>query len=101
MPIIEKNELRKSLSIIENIKNNKNMKENEKINLFTISLENAICLLKEKEELINNMKKHNENIRLKTISSVRENNIKTSDINILNNGEHRKSFNLRETNNLN
>ena len=101
MPIIEKNELRKSLSIIENIRKNKNIKENEKLNLFTISLENAICLLKEKEELINNMKMHNENIRLKTISSVRENNVKTEDINILSDIEHRKSFSLGETKNTN
>ena len=95
IPLIEKNELRKSISLIENIKNIKNLKENEKLNLFTINLENAICLLKEKEELIKNMKIYNKNIRLKTINSVRENNIKTTEINLLKDIDHnRNSFNL-------
>ena len=92
-PILEKDDLKKSLNILENIRNNKNLKENEKINIFTVSLENAICLLKEKEELIKNMKIYNENIRLKTISSVRENNIKNNDINLLkDNNMNRVSF---------
>ena len=92
-PILEKDDLKKSLNILENIRNNKNLKENEKLNIFTVSLENAICLLKEKEELIKNMKIYNENIRLKTISSVRENNIKSNDINLLkDNNMNRVSF---------
>ena len=33
------------------------------------------------------------NMRLKTISSVRENNVKTTDFNLLNNNERRNSFN--------
>ena len=93
IPILEKNELRKSLTILENIKNIKNKNENEKLYNFTLCLENAICLLKEKEELIKNMKNFNENMRLKTISSVRENNVKTTDFNLLNNNERRNSFN--------
>ena len=99
IPIIENNELRKSLVIIEKIKNIKNLKENERLNLFTISLENALCLLKEKEELIKNMKVYNENIRLKTINSVRENNIKTTDINLLKDIDHRKTLNLSQNKN--
>ena len=98
IPLIEKNNLRKSLNLIEKIKNLKNIKENEKLNLFTISLENALCFLKEKEELIKNMTFYNENIRLKTISSVRENNVKTTEINLLKDIEHRNSFNLSLTN---
>ena len=95
IPIIEKNNLRKSINLIQNIRNIKNLNENEKLNIFTLSLENAICLLKEKEELIKDMKKYNENIRLKTISEVRENNIKTTDINLLKDiNEHRNSYNL-------
>ena len=95
IPLIEKNDLRKNLSLIENIKNIKNLKENDKLNLFTINLENAICLLKEKEELIQNMKIYNKDIRLKTINSVRENNVKTTEINLLNDVEHRNSFNYK------
>ena len=82
IPIIEKDELRKSLTVVEKIRNNKNIKENERMNILAVSLENAICLLKEKEELIKNKKIYNENIRLKTISSFRENNIKNNDINL-------------------
>ena len=99
IPIIEKNELRKSLTLLENIRNMKNKKENEKLYNFTLCLENAICLLKEKEELIKNMKEYNENMRLKTISSVRENNVKTTDFNLIKNNERRNSFNLPQTNN--
>ena len=95
IPLIEKNGLRKSISLIENINKIKNLKENQKLNLFTINLENAICLLKEKEELIKNMKIYNKNIRLKTINSVRENNVKTTEINLLKETDHnRNSFNL-------
>ena len=95
IPLIEKNCLRKSISLIENINKIKNLKENQKLNLFTINLENAICLLKEKEELIKNMKIYNKNIRLKTINSVRENNVKTTEINLLKETDHnRNSFNL-------
>ena len=99
IPIIEKNELRKSLTLLENIRNMKNKKENEKLYNFTLCLENAICLLQEKEELIKNMKEYNENMRLKTISSVRENNVKTTDFNLIKNNERRNSFNLPQTNN--
>jgi hypothetical protein len=99
IPIIEKNELRKSLTLLENIRNMKNKKENEKLYNFTLCLENAICLLQEKEELIKNMKEYNENMRLKTISSVRENNVKTTDFNLIKNNERRNSFNLLQTNN--
>ena len=99
IPIIEKNELRKSLTLLENIRNMKNKKENEKLYNFTLCLENAICLLQEKEELIKNMKEYNENMRLKTISSVRENNVKTTDFNLIKNNERRNSFNLPKTNN--
>ena len=99
IPIIEKNELRKSLTLLENIRNMKNKNENEKLYNFTLCLENAICLLKEKEELIKNMKDYNENMRLKTISSVRENNVKTSDFNLIKNNERRSSFNLPQSNN--
>ena len=99
IPIIEKNELRKSLTLLENIRNMKNKKENEKLYNFTLFLENAICLLQEKEELIKNMKEYNENMRLKTISSVRENNVKTTDFNLIKNNERRNSFNLPQTNN--
>ena len=99
IPIIEKNELRKSLTLLENIRNIKNKKENEKLYNFTLCLENAICLLQEKEELIKNMKEYNENMRLKTISSVRENNVKTTDFNLIKNNERRNSFNLPQTNN--
>ena len=94
MPIIEKNELRKNLTLIENIKKMKNKNENEKLYYFTLCLENAICLLKEKEELIKNLKEYNENMRLKTISSVRENNV-----NILNKNERKNSFISYQTNN--
>ena len=95
MPIIEKNELRKNMTLIENIKKMKNKKnENEKLYYFTLCLENAICLLKEKEELIKNLKEYNENMRLKTISSVRENNV-----NILNKNERKNSFISYQTNN--
>ena len=99
IPIIEKNELRKSLTLLENIRNMKNKKENEKLYNFTLCLENAICLLQEKEELIKNMKEYNENMRLKTISSVRGNNVKTTDFNLIKNNERRNSFNLPQTNN--
>ena len=99
IPIIEKNELRKSLTLLENIRNMKNKKENEKLYNFTLCLENAICLLKEKEELIKNMKEYNENMRLKTISSVRENNFKTTNFNLIKNNERRSSFNLPQSNN--
>ena len=99
IPIIEKNELRKSLTLLENIKNMKNKNENEKLYNFTLCLENAICLLKEKEELIKNMKEYNENMRLKTISSVRENNVKPTDFNSLKNNERRNSFNSLQPNN--
>lgn len=99
-PIIEKNDLRKSHNLINNIRNIKNLNENEKLIIFSLSLEDAISLLKEKEELIKNMKNYNENIRLKTISSVRENNIKTTDISLLKDIEHRNSFNLGQTNNM-
>ena len=99
IPIIEKNELRKSLTLLENIRNMKNKKENEKLYNFTLCLENAICLLKEKEELIKNMKEYNENMRLKTISSVRENNFKSSNFNLIKNNERRSSFNLPQSNN--
>ena len=99
LPIIEKNELRKSLTLLENIRNMKDKNENEKLYNFTLCLENAICLLKEKEELIKNMKDYNENMRLKTISSVRENNIKPSDFNLLKNNERRNSFNSYQPNN--
>ena len=98
--IIEKNALRKSLSLIETIRNNNNIKENNKINLLTISIENAICLLKEKEDLIKNIQIQNENIRLKAISSVRENNIKTTEITLLNDIEHRSSFNFGPNNKI-
>ena len=100
IPIIENNELRKSLTLLENIKNMKNKNENEKLYNFTVCLENAICLLKEKEELIKNMKEYNENMRLKTISSVRENNIKTNDFNQLKNNERRNSFNSYPSKNI-
>ena len=100
IPIIEKNELRKSLTLLENIRNMKNKKENEKLYNFTLCLENAICLLQEKEELIKNMKEYNENMRLKTISSVRENNVKTTDFNLIKNNERRNSFNLPQANNI-
>ena len=99
IPIIEKNELRKSLTLLENIRNMKNKKENEKLYNFTLCLENAICLLQEKEELIKNMKEYNENMRLKTISSVRENNFKSSNFNLIKNNERRSSFNLPQSNN--
>ena len=99
-PIIEKNDLRKNHNLINNIRNIKNLNENEKLIIFSLSLEDAISLLKEKEELIKNMKNYNENIRLKTISSVRENNIKTTDISLLKDIEHRNSFNLGQTNNM-
>ena len=99
IPIIEKNELRKSLILLENIRNIKNKKENEKLYNFTLCLENAICLLKEKEELIKNMKDYNENMRLKTISSVRENNVKTTNFNLIKNNDRRNSFNLPQSNN--
>ena len=100
IPIIEKNELRKSLTLLENLKNMKNKNENEKLYNFTLCLENAICLLKEKEELIKNMKEYNENMRLKTISSVRENNVKPTDFNnSLKNNERRNSFNSLQPNN--
>ena len=99
IPIIEKNELRKSLTLLENIRNMKNKKENEKLYNFTLCLENAICLLQEKEELIKNMKEYNENMRLKTISSVRENNFKTTNFNLIKNNERRSSFNLPQSNN--
>ena len=99
IPIIEKNELRKSLTLLENIRNMKDKNENEKLYNFTLCLENAICLLKEKEELIKSMKDYNENMRLKTISSVRENNIKPTDFNLLKNNERRNSFNSYQSNN--
>ena len=99
IPIIEKNELRKSLTLLENIKNMNKKNENEKLYNFTLCLENAICLLKEKEELIKNMKEYNENMRLKTISSVRENNVKLSDFNLSKNCERRNSFNTYQSNN--
>ena len=99
IPVLDKNALRKSFNVIENIINNKNLKDNEKLYIFNVSLENAIYLLKEKKDLIENMKKINQNIRLKTISSVRENNIKTRDFNLLNNIEHRNSFNIGRENN--
>ena len=99
IPIIEKNELRKSLTLLENIKNMNKKNENEKLYNFTLCLENAICLLKEKEELIKNMKEYNENMRLKTISSVRENNVKLSDFNLIKNNERRNSFNTYQSNN--
>ena len=99
IPIIDKNELRKSFNIIENIRNSKNLKDNEKLYLFNVSLENAICLLREKRDLIENMKRQNENIRLKTISSVRENNIKTKDFNLLNDVERRNSYNIGKASN--
>ena len=99
IPIIEKNELRKSLTLLENLKNMKNKNENEKLYNFTLCLENAICLLKEKEELIKNMKEYNENMRLKTISSVRENNVKPTDFNSIKNNERRNSFNSFQSNN--
>ena len=99
IPIIDKNELRKSFNIIENIRNSKNLKDNEKLYLFNVSLENAICLLREKRDLIENMKRQNENIRLKTISSVRENNIKTKDFNLLNDVERRNSYNIGKSSN--
>ena len=99
IPIIEKNELRKSLTLLENIRNMKDKNENEKLYNFTLCLENAICLLKEKEELIKNMKDYNENMRLKTISSVRENNIKPTVFNLLKNNERRNSFDSYQSNN--
>ena len=41
------------------------------------------------------MKIYNKNIRLKTINSVRENNVKTTEINLLKETDHnRNSFNL-------
>ena len=99
IPIIENNDLRKSMFLVKNLRNMKNLNDNEKLNIFTLSLENAICLLKEKEELIKKMKQYNEDIRLKTISSVRKNNIKSTDIKLLNNiTEHRNSYNLGQTN---
>ena len=98
IPIIEKNDLRKSLTLLENIRNMKDKSENEKLYNFTLCLENAICLLKEKEELIKNMKDFNENMRLKTISSVREYNINPNDINQLKNNERRNSFNSYQPN---
>ena len=96
MPIIEKNELRKNMTLLENITKMKNKNENEKLYYFTLCLENAICLLKEKEELIKNLKEYNESMRLKTISSVRENNI-----NIINKNERKNSFCSSQTNNNN
>ena len=45
------------------------------------------------------MKVYNENIRLKTINSVRENNIKTTDINLLKDIDHRKTLNLSQNKN--
>ena len=45
------------------------------------------------------MKRQNENIRLKTISSVRENNIKTKDFNLLNDVERRNSYNIGKASN--
>ena len=100
MPIIEKNELRKSLTLIENIKKMKDMNEKEKLYYFTLCLENVICILREKEELIKNMKEYNENMRLKTISSVRENDIKIPDFNLLKTVDKRNSFNGIQSNNI-
>ena len=100
MPIIEKNELRKSLTLIENIKKTKDMNEKEKLYYFTLCLENVICILREKEELIKNMKEYNENMRLKTISSVRENDIKIPDFNLLKTVDKRNSFNGIQSNNI-
>ena len=45
------------------------------------------------------MKEYNENMRLKTISSVRENNFKSSNFNLIKNNERRSSFNLPQSNN--
>ena len=82
------------MTLLENITKMKNKNENEKLYYFTLCLENAICLLKEKEELIKNLKEYNENMRLKTISSVRENNV-----NIINKNERKNSFISYQTNN--
>jgi hypothetical protein len=38
-------------------------------------------------------------MRLKTISSVRENNVKLSDFNLIKNNERRNSFNTYQSNN--